>query len=153
MRMPTKQLRGQARTGGQPRANQALHQRRRRIAPVNGRVKRGRIVKDRLRLWKQGIRDLVMERCCALHNFRVRLTPCSQWFNRDKLKQHATYSMPFASFIVNTGALGGMSREVESREARAQRNARCPPRSRMGPRSRNPGKLGTPGRGLQAKAP
>jgi hypothetical protein len=32
-------------------------------------------VKDRLRLWKQGIRDLVMEICCALHNFRVRLTP------------------------------------------------------------------------------
>jgi hypothetical protein len=28
-----------------------------------------------IRLWKQGIRDLVMERCCALHNFRVRLAP------------------------------------------------------------------------------
>ena len=26
-----------------------------------------------------------MEICCALHNFRVRLTPCNQWFNRDKL--------------------------------------------------------------------
>jgi len=38
-------------------------------------VKRCRIVKDRIRLWKKGIRDLVMERCCALHNFRVRLTP------------------------------------------------------------------------------
>jgi hypothetical protein len=38
-------------------------------------VKRGRIVKDRIRLWKEGVRDLVMERCCALHNFRVRLTP------------------------------------------------------------------------------
>ena len=34
-----------------------------------------RIVKDRMRLWKQGVRDLVMARCCALHNFRVRLTP------------------------------------------------------------------------------
>ena len=30
---------------------------------------------DRIRLWKEGIRDLVMELCCALHNFRVRLTP------------------------------------------------------------------------------
>jgi len=30
---------------------------------------------DRIRLWKQGVRDLVMELCCALHNFRVRLTP------------------------------------------------------------------------------
>ena len=34
-----------------------------------------RIVKDRIRLWKQGVRDLVMEICCALYNFRVRLTP------------------------------------------------------------------------------
>jgi len=32
-------------------------------------------LKDRIRLWKQGVRDLVMEICCALHNFRVRLTP------------------------------------------------------------------------------
>jgi hypothetical protein len=32
-------------------------------------------MKDRIRLWKEGIRDLVMELCCALHNFRVRLTP------------------------------------------------------------------------------
>jgi len=38
-------------------------------------VKRCRIVKDRIRLWKEGIRDLVMELCCALHNFRVRLSP------------------------------------------------------------------------------
>ena len=37
-------------------------------------VKRGRLVKDRIRLWKKGVRDLVMELCCALHNFRVRLT-------------------------------------------------------------------------------
>ena len=37
--------------------------------------KRCRVVKDRIRLWKEGIRDLVMELCCALHNFRVRLTP------------------------------------------------------------------------------
>ena len=34
-----------------------------------------RIVKDRIRLWKAGVRDAVMELCCALHNFRVRLTP------------------------------------------------------------------------------
>jgi hypothetical protein len=42
---------------------------------VNSNVKRCRIVKDRSRLWKAGVRDLVMEICCALHNFRVRLTP------------------------------------------------------------------------------
>jgi hypothetical protein len=30
---------------------------------------------DRIRLWKQGVRDLVMALCCALHNVQVRLTP------------------------------------------------------------------------------
>ncbi len=30
------------------------------------------LLKDRIRLWKEGVRDLVMELCCALHNFRVR---------------------------------------------------------------------------------
>jgi DDE superfamily endonuclease len=73
--MPTKQPRGQELTREQHRANQALHQRRLRIEHVNSSVKRGRIVQDRIRLWKEGVRDLVMEICCALHNFRVRLTP------------------------------------------------------------------------------
>jgi len=73
--MPTKKPRGQELTLEQQRANQALNQRRLRIEHVNSRVKRCRIVKDRIRLWKQGVRDLVMERCCALHNFRVRLGP------------------------------------------------------------------------------
>jgi len=35
---------------------------RRRIAHGHSRVKRSRIVKDRIRRWKQGVRDLVMER-------------------------------------------------------------------------------------------
>jgi hypothetical protein len=75
MLMPTKTPRGQALTLEQHLANRALHHRRLRIEHVHSSVKRCRIVKDRLRLWKQGIRDLVMELCCALHNFRVRLTP------------------------------------------------------------------------------
>jgi hypothetical protein len=73
--MPTKKPRGQELTLEQQLTNQALDQRRLRIEHVHSSVKRCRISKDRLRLWKQGIRDLVMERCCALHNFRVRLTP------------------------------------------------------------------------------
>jgi hypothetical protein len=73
--MPTKKPRGQELTWEQHVANQELHQRRLRIEHVNSSVKRCRIVKDRIRLWKQGVRDLVMELCCALHNFRVRLTP------------------------------------------------------------------------------
>ena len=73
--MPTKKPCGQELTREHQRANQALHQRWLHIEHVNSRVKRCRIVKDRLRLWKQGVRDLVMELCCALHNFRVRLNP------------------------------------------------------------------------------
>jgi hypothetical protein len=72
--MPTKKPRGQELTGEQQVANQVLHQRRLRIEHVNSSVKRCRIVKDRLRLWKAGIRDLVMEISCALHNCWVRLT-------------------------------------------------------------------------------
>jgi hypothetical protein len=37
-----------------------------------GGVKRYRIVKDKLRLLKDGIRDAVMETCCGLHNFRLQ---------------------------------------------------------------------------------
>src|SRR5438128_10878406 len=73
--MPTKKPRGEELTREQQRANQALHQRRLRIDHDNSSVKRCRIVKDRIRLWKEGVRDLVMELCCALHNFRVCLTP------------------------------------------------------------------------------
>jgi len=73
--MPIKKPRGQALTWEQHVANQALHCRRRRIEHVNRSVKRCRLVKDRIRLWKEGVRGLVMAICCALHNFRVRLTP------------------------------------------------------------------------------
>jgi DDE superfamily endonuclease len=72
--MPTKKPRGQALTLEQKVANQVLHQRRLRIEHVNSSVKRCRIVKDRIRLRKAGIRDLVIELCCPLHNFRVRFT-------------------------------------------------------------------------------
>ena len=73
--MPTKTPRGQEFPLEEQRANQALPYRRLRIEHVNSRVKRWRLVKDRMRLWQQGVRDLVMARCCALHNFRVRLSP------------------------------------------------------------------------------
>ena len=72
---PTKKPRGEELTLEQPRANQALHQRWWRIEHVNSSGKRCRIVQDRIRLWKEGVRDLVMALCCALHTFRVRLTP------------------------------------------------------------------------------
>ena len=73
--MPRKKLRGQELPVEEKLANQALHHRRLRIEHVHSSVKRCRIVKDRIHLWQEGVRDLVMELCCALHNFRVRLTP------------------------------------------------------------------------------
>ena len=69
--MPTKKPRGQELTREQELANQARHHRRLRIEHVNSSVKRCRMVKDWIRLWKEGVRELY----CALHNFRVRLTP------------------------------------------------------------------------------
>ena len=75
IRMPTKKPRGGELTLEQDLANQVLHQRRLRIEHVTSSVKRCRMVKDRIRLWKEGVRDLVMELCGALHTFRVRPTP------------------------------------------------------------------------------
>jgi hypothetical protein len=46
-----------------------------KLTTPHSSVKRCRIVKARRRLWKEGGGDLVMERCCALSNVRVRLTP------------------------------------------------------------------------------
>jgi hypothetical protein len=56
-------------------ANQELHQRRLRLDLVQSSGKRCRRVKDRIRLWKQEARAVVMARCCALHNFRGCLPP------------------------------------------------------------------------------
>ena len=72
---PTKQPRGQELTLAQHGANQALHYRRLWIEHVNRSVQRCRMVKDRIRLWEQGIRALVMAICGVLHHFRVRLAP------------------------------------------------------------------------------
>ena len=73
--MPTRKPRGRALTRAQKAANRRIARRRVRIEHVNSSVKRCRIVHDICRLRKAGVRDLVMEVCCALHNFRVRLTP------------------------------------------------------------------------------
>ena len=73
--MPTRKPRGRALTRAQKAANRRIARRRVRIEHVNSRVKRCRIVHDTCRLRKAGVRDVVMEVCCALHNFRVRLAP------------------------------------------------------------------------------
>jgi hypothetical protein len=51
--MPTKKLHGEELTREQQRANQALNQRRLLSEHVNSRVKRCRIVKDRIRFGRR----------------------------------------------------------------------------------------------------
>jgi hypothetical protein len=75
MIMPMRKPRGRARTRSQKAANRRIARRRIRIEHINRRVKRCRIVHDTNRLRKAGVRDMVMEVCCALHTVRVRLTP------------------------------------------------------------------------------
>ena len=72
---PTKKPRGKEWTPEQQEDNRALARRRVRIEQVNSRVKRCRMLKETIRMWKAGRRDMVMEIGCALHNFRVRFTP------------------------------------------------------------------------------
>src|SRR5216683_2289062 len=73
--MPTKKPRGGELTPLEKEANHALAQRRVAIEHVNSSIKRCRILKDVCRLLRSGARDQVMEICCALHNFRLRLDP------------------------------------------------------------------------------
>jgi hypothetical protein len=72
---PTKKPRGKELTPEQKADNREVARRRVRIEHVNSSVKRCRMLKETIRMWKDGMRDMVMEIGCALHNFRVRLTP------------------------------------------------------------------------------
>ena len=72
---PTKKPRGHELTPEQKADNRAMARRRGRIEHVKSSVKRCRALKETIRMWKEGIRDMVMDIGCALHNFRVRVTP------------------------------------------------------------------------------
>ena len=72
---PTQKPRGHELSRAQKARHRKLARRRVRIEHVNSRVTRCRMLKETLRMWQAGIRDMVMESGCALHNFRVRLTP------------------------------------------------------------------------------
>ena len=73
--MPIRKPRGQKLTRAQKAANRRIARRRVRIEHVNSRVKRCRMVHDTYRLRKAVVRDLIMEVCYGLHNFRIHLTP------------------------------------------------------------------------------
>jgi hypothetical protein len=79
-------------------ATEARNQPRVRIEHVHSRVKRYRLVKDRIRLWKQGVCELVMERCCALHNFRVHVTPWQPMVSRYTQSLKITQPGPAGAF-------------------------------------------------------
>jgi hypothetical protein len=72
---PKKTPRGGELTPLEKAANRAISSIRIRIEHAIGGVKRYRIVKDKIRLLKDRIRDTVMETCCGLHNFRLQYRP------------------------------------------------------------------------------
>jgi hypothetical protein len=72
---PKKKPRGGELTEEEKERNRKISGIRIRIEHVISGVKRYRIVKDKIRNWKKGFRDTVMETCCGLHNFRLRFRP------------------------------------------------------------------------------
>jgi hypothetical protein len=72
---PKKNPPGRELTPPEKAHNRAISSIRIRIEHAIGGVKRYRMVKDKIRLLKDGIRDTVMETCCGLHNFRLQYRP------------------------------------------------------------------------------
>jgi len=72
---PKKKPKGGELTPDEKAENSRISSIRIRVEHAISGVKRCRIVKDRLRNWKAGFRDLVMETCCGLHNFRLNFRP------------------------------------------------------------------------------
>jgi DDE superfamily endonuclease len=72
---PKTKPRGGELTPPEHATNRRISSIRIRIEHAIGGVKRYRIVKDKIRLLKEGIRAAVMETCCGLHNFRLQYRP------------------------------------------------------------------------------
>jgi len=72
---PQKKPRGGELTPPEKATNRRISSIRIRIEHAIGGVKRYRMVKDKIRLLKDGIRDTIMETCCGLHNFRLQYRP------------------------------------------------------------------------------
>jgi hypothetical protein len=72
---PKKTPRGGELTPSEKATNRRISSIRIRIEHAIGGVKRYRIVKDKIRLLKDRIRDTIMETCCGLHNFRLQYRP------------------------------------------------------------------------------
>lgn len=72
---PKKKPRGGELTAPEKANNRQISSIRIRMEHAIGGVKRYRMVKDKIRLLKEGIRDMIMETCCGLHNFRLQYRP------------------------------------------------------------------------------
>ena len=72
---PHKKPKGTELSEEQKAENKHIGHHRVRIEHVICSVKRLRIVKDKIRLTKDTLRDMVMEIAVGLHNFRLRLQP------------------------------------------------------------------------------
>ena len=73
--MPHKKPRGGELTVEQKAENRLIAHRRVQIEHIICSIKRRRIVKDTMRLWKDTARDMVMEVGVGLHNVRLRCNP------------------------------------------------------------------------------
>jgi hypothetical protein len=72
---PKKKPRGGELTPPEQATHRRISSLRIRIAHAIGGVKRYRMVKDKIRLFKDGMRDTSMETCCGLHSFRLQYRP------------------------------------------------------------------------------
>ncbi len=81
---PKKKPKGKELTDMEKHINQWVSSIRIRVEHAIGGVKRYRIVKERIRNWKKGFKDSVIETCCGLHNFRLRFRP----WNYDPIQLH-----------------------------------------------------------------
>jgi hypothetical protein len=69
--MPVRKPKNGELTTEQKKENKQKASKRVKVEHALGKVKIYRILKDRIRLCKQGIKDLVMALGCALHNFKL----------------------------------------------------------------------------------
>lgn len=70
---PLKKPKGKELTKEQKNNNKQISSIRVIVEHTIGKIKIFRIVKDTIRNWKYGFKDLIMEICCGLNNFKVSL--------------------------------------------------------------------------------
>lgn len=68
---PKKKPKGEELTDEEKEKNREISSVRIGVEHVINGIKRCRILKEKCRLWRDDVRDKLMETCCGLHNFRV----------------------------------------------------------------------------------